>query len=170
MNPPPTTTARRTFCSTTRSLKRSVSSTVRRVSTRAPSTPGSAGFMAAARARAAACRSFPRIPAAQKLPHPNSLCRAVDGKCLAVHPHVDMEALKKALRGLQGQLLFVLDHPAHVVGQAAVGVRNKAAALQHHDLCLFVEAAQAGRCRSAPRHAADDDDLHARSPFSSSPA
>ena len=54
------------------------------------------------------------------------------------------------------RLLAVGDHAADVVGQAAVGERDVAAALEDEDFGVFVHAAQPRGARRAAGHAADD--------------
>ena len=94
--------------------------------------------------------------------HLHRVLRRVDFQGLVAHPHVDAEPAAEALRGLEGQLIPVGDHPAHEVGQAAVGVGHIAGALQDDDLRPLVQAAQAGRGGGPAGHAADDDNLHIR--------
>ena len=89
----------------------------------------------------------------------------MEGGDLMSHPHIHPEAVKEALRRLEGQGLRVLDHPADVVGQAAVGVGDVPRPLKDHDLRLFVQPAQPGRRRGPSRYAADDDYLHVNASF-----
>lgn len=68
----------------------------------------------------------------------------VDGDGLLAHAHVDVEARTEALGRLQRELGAVGDGAADVVRQAAVGVAHVAGALDHDDLGVLVQAAQAG--------------------------
>ena len=81
------------------------------------------------------------------------------------HLHGDAEAGEKALRRLEGQGLGVLDDPADVIGQAAVGVGDVPGPLEDHDLRLFVQPPEPGRRRGPSRYAADDDYLHVNASF-----
>ena len=85
---------------------------------------------------------------------------AVNGSDFVVDLHLHPEPLIKAFRGLQGQFLLIFDHAADVIGQAAVGVRNKPRPLKNNDLGGFVQPAQPG-CRGGTAcHTAYDDDFH----------
>ena len=94
----------------------------------------------------------------------------VDRRDLGLHPHVQVEPRLQALGGLQQQVAAVRDGAADVVGQAAVGERHVAAALEDDDLVGLVEPAQAGGSRCAAGHSADDDGLHGCSLFGSADA
>ena len=76
--------------------------------------------------------------AARKVAHAHLFLLAQDLHRLAVHAHVHIEAAQKTFRRLQGQLFAVLDDAAYVVRKPAVGVRNVAAAFEHHDLRALV--------------------------------
>jgi hypothetical protein len=82
----------------------------------------------------------------------------VDVDHLRAHPDVEAEPLEQALRGLQQEVVLVLDHAANEVRKAAVGVRNVTRALQHDDRCVLVEPAEPGGGRHPPGHAAHDHD------------
>ena len=88
------------------------------------------------------------------------LVRRRDPDRLAAGPAVDREVLAEQLLARDQQVGLVLDDAAHVVGQAAVRVRDVRAALHHHDLGLLVQPAQARGARRAAGDAADDDHLH----------
>ena len=87
------------------------------------------------------------------------LC-GIDRSYFLPYPHINAKAVPKTLRGLQRQLVLILDHAAHIVGQAAVGVGHIAAALDHHDLRVFIQTADAGGGRSTARHTAYDHNFH----------
>ena len=97
--------------------------------------------------------------------HGNGLFFGMDGGDLVADLHVDAEPPEEALRGLQGQLLRVLDDAADVIGQAAVGVGDVAGTLKNDDLGLLVQSADPCCRRGAARHAADDHNLHIHSTF-----
>ena len=99
----------------------------------------------------------------------DGLGRRVDGGGLVAHPGIDAEPLPEPLGGLEGERLLILDHPADVIGQAAVGVGDEAGALQHHDLRLLVQPADPGRRRGPAGHPANDDNFHAVVPPSVRP-
>jgi len=84
----------------------------------------------------------------------------IDGRHLLPHPRVNAETVPKTLRGLQRQLVPIHDHAAHIVGQAAVGVGHIAAALDHDDLRVFIQTADAGRSGRTARHTAYDHNFH----------
>jgi hypothetical protein len=79
----------------------------------------------------------------------------MDGGDLVPDPHVHPEAGEEALRRLERQVLGVLDDPADVVGQAAVGVGDIAGAFEDHDLRLFVQPADTSRSRGPSGYAAN---------------
>ena len=81
-----------------------------------------------------------------------------------VHLHGNTEPGEKALRGLEGQRLRVFNDAADIIGQAAVGIGNVARPLKHHDLCLFIQSADAGRGGGTARYAAYDNNLHLNAP------
>ena len=76
----------------------------------------------------------------------------------------DAEPPPEALGRLQGQLPLILDDPADVVGQAAVGVGDVARALEDDDLGLLVQTAEPGCGRCAARDSAHDHDFHINAP------
>ena len=82
--------------------------------------------------------------------------RAIDRHHLAVHPRVDAESCREPLRGLELEGRSIGDLAGHVVREPAVREGDGAAALQHDDLALLVEPAQAGRGRHATGDAAHD--------------
>ena len=82
----------------------------------------------------------------------------VDVDDLRAHPHVEAEPLEQALRGLQQEVVLVLDHAADEVRKAAVGVGHVARALEHDDGRVLVEPAEPGGGRHPPGHPAHDHD------------
>lgn len=76
----------------------------------------------------------------------------------------------EAFRRLQRQLLTLLDDAADEIRQAAVGIGNVSAALEHHDMRGFIEPPQPCRRARTACNAADDDYLlrfvfHLNAPF-----
>jgi hypothetical protein len=82
---------------------------------------------------------------------------AVDGDGLGAHPHVEVEAAVERRRGLQEQALALFDDAAEVVGESAVRERDVATALEHRDVGVLVEPAQAGGGGHAAGDSADDE-------------
>ena len=68
----------------------------------------------------------------------------------------DAEHIAEPLGRGDEQLLAVGDDFAEIIGQAAVGERDIAAALEDDDFRLLVHPPQPRRTRSPARHAADD--------------
>ena len=64
------------------------------------------------------------------------------------------KTIPEALRSLQCQFFLLLDHTAHIIRQAAVGIGYIAAALDHDNLRVFIQTADAGGGRSTARHTA----------------
>ena len=58
--------------------------------------------------------------------HGDGFAIRMDGGDLVAHPHLHLEAGIEALRGLEGEGVPVLNGPANIVGQAAVGVGDMA--------------------------------------------
>ena len=77
--------------------------------------------------------------------HADRLPVRMEGGDLVAHPHIHPKAGEEALRRLEGQVRPVLDHPADVVGQAAVGVGDVSRPLKDHDFRCLVQPAQPGR-------------------------
>ena len=96
----------------------------------------------------------------QKASHPHRLSLPVNGQRLVVQPHIDVKPIPKALLGLKGQRLFLLNHSPDIVRQSAVGVRHIAAPLQNHNLRRLVQAAQSGRRGGPSGHSADNQYFH----------
>ena len=82
-----------------------------------------------------------------------------------MNAHVYAEALKEVRGGLKCELLRIGDHTAHIVGQPAVGIGNKAAALKEEDLRGLIQAADSGRGCCAAGHAAHNHYFHKTHPF-----
>ncbi|CAI8380628.1 MAG: Uncharacterised protein [Cellulomonadaceae bacterium TMED98] len=70
-------------------------------------------------------------------PHRHGFGVSVDRGGFGANVHVDVEAVFQRARGLKHQRRAVWDHPAHVIGQSAVGKRDFPASLQHRDLGAF---------------------------------
>lgn len=64
--------------------------------------------------------------------------RAVYSNDLLAYAYVDIEALTEAFGALQRELALVRNDVAHVIGQAAVGVRHVARAFDHDYFGLLV--------------------------------
>ena len=84
----------------------------------------------------------------------------MNGSDLVAHTHGDPKAGEEALRRLEGQLLGILNDPADVIGQAAVGVGDEPGPLKYHDLRLLVQPADAGSSGSTACHTAYNDNFH----------
>ena len=69
---------------------------------------------------------------------------------------LDAEEVAEPLGRGHQEPVAALNHFAHVIGQAAIGERDVAAALENEDFSLFVHAAEPGRARSAASHPADN--------------
>ena len=82
--------------------------------------------------------------------------RQIDRSYFLPYPHIHAKAVPEALRSLQRQLVPIHDHTAHIIRQAAVGIGHMAAALDHDDLRVFIQRADAGGGRSTARHTAYD--------------
>ena len=72
-------------------------------------------------------------------------------------PDVEAEPLEQRAGRLEGEVLLLLDHPAYVIRQPAVGERDVPGPLQHHDAGLGVETAQARGGGHPAGDSADDD-------------
>ena len=105
-------------------------------------------------------KQFPGL----KIFHGNGFPLRVDSGNLMAHLHGNTEPGEKALRGLEGQHLRVFNDPTDIIGQAAVGIGNIARPLKHHDLCLLIQSADAGRGGGTARYAAYDNNLHLNAP------
>ena len=90
--------------------------------------------------------------------HGDDLLLRIHRGGLASHPHVEAEALPEIVGRVEDQALPLLDLPAHVIGQSAVGEAHVGALLDHDDLGLLVEPPGPNRCGRPARHSADDDD------------
>ena len=99
------------------------------------------------------------LPAVQCADSDGFLC-GIDRSYFLPYPHINAKAIPKALRSLQRQFFLLLDHTTHIIRQAAVGIGHIAAALDHDDLRVFIQTADAGSSRSTARHAAYNYDLH----------
>ena len=87
------------------------------------------------------------------------LC-GIDLSYFLPYPHINAKAVPEALRSLQCQFFLLLDHTAHIIRQTAVGIGHIAAALDHDDLGVFIQTADAGSGRSTARHTAYDHNFH----------
>ena len=87
------------------------------------------------------------------------LC-GIDRSYFLPYSHINAKAIPKALRSLQRQFFLLLDHTAHIIRQAAVGIGYIAATLDHHDLRVFIQTADAGNGRRAASHTAYDHNFH----------
>ena len=76
------------------------------------------------------------------------------------YPHINAKTIPEALRSLQCQFFLLFDHTAHIIRQAAVGIGHIAAALDHNDLRVFIQTADACGGRSTARHTAYDHNFH----------
>ena len=87
------------------------------------------------------------------------LC-GIDRSYFLPYSHINAKAIPKALRSLQRQFFLLLDHTAHIIRQTAIGIGHIAAALDHDDLRVFIQTADAGGGRSTARHTAYDYNFH----------
>ena len=71
---------------------------------------------------------------------------------------VEAEPVEESLGRLQQEVVLVLDHAPHEVGEAAVGVGHVPRALEHDDRRLLVQAAEPGGGGHPTRHPAHDHD------------
>jgi len=84
----------------------------------------------------------------------------IDRSYFLPYPHINAKAIPKALRSLECQFFLIFDHTSHIIRQAAVGIGHIAAALNHDDLGVFIQTADAGSGRSTARHTAYDHNFH----------
>jgi len=96
-----------------------------------------------------------------ELAHDDDPAFAVDPDGLGPDAHVEAEASPERGGGLEQQGCAVFDDAADVVRQSAVGEGHVAAALDHRDVGVLVEPAQARGGAHAAGDAADDDVVHA---------
>ena len=99
------------------------------------------------------------LPAVQCADSDCFLC-GIDRSYFLPYPHINAKAVPEALRSLQCQFFLLLDHTAHIIRQTAVGIGHIAAALDHDDLGVFIQTADAGSGRSTARHTAYDHNFH----------
>jgi hypothetical protein len=86
--------------------------------------------------------------------------RAVKRRGLGIDAHVNQETVAQLFGRADQELGAPLDLAADVIRQAAVGERHVPAALDQHDLGIFVEPPRPGRGRGPARHSADNHQLH----------
>ena len=84
----------------------------------------------------------------------------VNAQRLMSHPDVNVESGSHHLRGLQQQILPILDDVAHIIGKPAVGVADIAPPLHNDDLRALVQPADSRRRRRSACHASHDHNLH----------
>ena len=77
--------------------------------------------------------------------------RPVDGDHLVVDPDVEAEPGKELLGRLQGEVVLFFDQPADEIGQAAVGERDVAGALDDGDLARRRQGGAGGWRSTCPR-------------------
>ena len=99
------------------------------------------------------------LPAVQCADRDGFLC-GIDSSYFLPYPHINAKAIPKALRSLQRQFFLLLDHTTHIIWQAAVGIGHIAAALDHDDLRVFIQMADASSGRSTARHTAYDHNFY----------
>ena len=87
------------------------------------------------------------------------LC-GIDRSYFLPYPHINAKTIPEALRSLQCQFFLLFDHTAHIIRQAAVGIGHIAAALDHHNLRVFIQTAEAGGGRRTAGHAAYNHNFH----------
>ena len=99
------------------------------------------------------------LPTVQCTDGDGFLC-GIDRSYFLPYSYINAKAIPKALRSLQRQFCLLFDHTAHIIRQAAVGIGHIAAALDHDDLRVFIQTADAGSGRSTARHTAYDHNFH----------
>ena len=87
------------------------------------------------------------------------LC-GIDRSYFLPYPYINAKAVPEALRSLQRQFFLFFDHAAYIIRQTAVGIGHIAAALDHDDLRVFIQTADACGGRSTARHTAYDYNFH----------
>ena len=90
----------------------------------------------------------------------NGFLCGIDRSYFLPYPYINAKAVPEVLRSLQRQFFLLLDHTAHIIRQTAVGIGHIAAALDHDDLRVFIQTADAGSGRSTTRHTAYDHNFH----------
>ena len=73
------------------------------------------------RGQEAACHRFPYRSAVQCADGDGFLC-GIDRSYFLPYPYINAKAVPEALRSLQRQFFLLLDHTAHIIRQAAVGI------------------------------------------------
>ena len=99
------------------------------------------------------------LPAVQCADRDGFLC-GIDRSYFLPYPHINAKAVPEALRSLQCQFFLLLDHTAHIIRQTAVGIGHIAAALDHDDLRVFIQMADASSGRSTACHTAYDHNFY----------
>lgn len=84
----------------------------------------------------------------------NGFLCGIDRSYFLPYSHINAKTIPEALRSLQCQFFLLLDHTTHIIWQAAVGIGHIAAALDHDDLRVFIQTADASSGRSTARHTA----------------
>ena len=79
----------------------------------------------------------------------------VNGQSFIAGPHVDVIAAAHGLDGGDEKRFSRLDHVTHMIGQAAVGVRNEFSALEQDDLRALVKSSKSGCASGAGCDASD---------------
>ena len=83
----------------------------------------------------------------------------IDRNHLVVDPDIEPESVEELLGGLEGEVVLLFDQATDEVGQAAIGERDMAGALDHGDRHVGIEPAQTGGRRHAARDTSDNDDV-----------
>jgi len=99
------------------------------------------------------------LAAVQRVNGDGFLC-GINRSYFLPYSHINAKTIPEALRSLQCQFFLLFDHTAHIIRQAAVGIGHIAAALDHDDLRVFIQTADAGGGRRTARHTAYDHNLH----------
>ena len=134
---------------------------MRSVKTRSLLTPegaGTVGFAPGARSMFVIGFRI-ALPAVQYTDGNGFLC-GIDRSYFLPYPHINAKAIPKALRSLQRQFCLPFDHTAHIIRQTTVGIGHITAALDHDDLRVFIQTADAGGGRSTARHTSYDHNFH----------
>ena len=99
------------------------------------------------------------LAAVQRVNGDGFLC-GIDRSYFLPYSHINAKAIPKALRSLQRQFFLLLDHTAHIIRQTAIGIGHIAAALDHDDLRVFIQMADASSGRSTACHTAYDHNFY----------
>ncbi len=99
------------------------------------------------------------FPTVQCMDGKGFLC-GIDCSYFLPNSHINAKTIPEALRSLQCQFFLLLDHTTQIIRQAAVDIGHIAAALDHDDLRVFIQMADASSGRSTACHTAYDHNFY----------